>query len=119
MTAWTAANPNAHRVSLARLRALRIAATTFTRPADAVAWLGAVQAQDYLGALWAVGLRLTHATEVGVEQALADASIVRTWPMRGTLHFVAAADARWLTELLAPRVLAAGGSPKGELRNTP
>src|SRR3954470_14818745 len=110
MAQRTPASPNARRVVLARLRALRIAATTFTRAADAVAWLGAVQAQDYLGALWAVGLRLTRATELDVEQALGDGSIVRTWPMRGTLHFVAAADARWLTELLAPRAVAAGAS---------
>jgi hypothetical protein len=101
---------DARQVVLARLRALRIAATTFTRPVDAVAWLGAVQAQDYLGALWAVGLRLAGATELDVERALADGGIVRTWPMRGTLHFVAAADARWLTELLAPRAVAAGAS---------
>jgi hypothetical protein len=78
-------------------------------PADAVARLGAVQAQDYLGALWAVGLR-SSATESEVERALAEGHIVRTWPMRGTLHFVAAADARWLTELLAPRAVAAGAS---------
>ena len=32
--------------------------------------------------------------------------IVRTWPMRGTLHFVAAADVRWMLELLAGRVMA-------------
>jgi hypothetical protein len=89
-----------------RLRAQRIAATTFTRPAEVVAWLGAVQAQDYLGALWAVGLRLTRAREQDVERALAEGSIVRTWPMRGTLHFVAAADARWMIELLAPKVVA-------------
>ena len=115
MTTSTAANPNARRLILARLRALRVAGTTFTRPADAVAWLGAIQAQDYLGALWAVGLRLMRATELDVEQALADATIVRTWPMRGTLHFVAAADARWLTELLAPRAVTAGSSRMREL----
>jgi len=46
-----------------RLCAQRISATAFTRPADVVAWLGAVQAQDFLGALWAVGLRLTDARE--------------------------------------------------------
>ena len=89
-----------------RLVAQRLSATAFTRPAEVVAWLGAVQAQDYLGALWAVGLRLTQARERDVEQALADRSIVRSWPMRGTLHFVAAADARWMIELLAPRVAA-------------
>jgi hypothetical protein len=88
-----------------RLHAQCIATTTFTRPAEVVAWLGAVQAQDYLGALWAVGLRLARARERDVEKALADRSIVRTWPMRGTLHFVAAADARWMLELLAPRMV--------------
>lgn len=89
-----------------RLAAQRISATTFTRPGEVVALLGAVQAQDYLGALWAVGLRLTHAREQDIERALADRSIVRTWPMRGTLHFVAAADARWMVELLGARVIA-------------
>jgi Winged helix DNA-binding domain len=88
-----------------RLAAQRISSTTFTRPAEVVAWLGAVQAQDYLGALWAVGLRLAEAREGDVERALADRTIVRSWPMRGTLHFVAAADARWILELLAPRMI--------------
>jgi hypothetical protein len=32
-------------------------------------------------------------------------SIVRTWPMRGTLHFVAATDVRWMLRLLTPRVI--------------
>ena len=68
--------------------------------------MGAIQAQDYLGALWAVGLRSQSACESDVEQALARRSIVRTWPMRGTLHFVAAADVRWMLELLAPPALA-------------
>jgi hypothetical protein len=89
-----------------RLAAQRISSTAFTRPEQLVSWLGAVQAQDYLGALWAVGLRVAASRERDVERALADRSIVRTWPMRGTLHFVAAADARWMTELLAPKVLA-------------
>ena len=89
-----------------RLRGQCISATSFTRPAEVVAWLGAVQAQDYLGALWAVGLRVAGARESDVEGALADGTVVRTWPMRGTLHFVAAPDARWMTELLAPKIVA-------------
>jgi hypothetical protein len=88
-----------------RLHAQRISTTTFTRPSEVVACLGAVQAQDYLGALWAVGLRLTQPREKDIERALDDRSIVRTWPMRGTLHFVAAADARWMVELLGPKVV--------------
>lgn len=75
-------------------------------PADVVRHLGAVQAQDYRGGLWAVGLRATGATEASVEEALAEKSIVRSWPMRGTLHFVAPEDLRWMLEHLAPRSIA-------------
>jgi hypothetical protein len=92
------------------MTAQRISAPTFTRPAEVVAWLGAVQAQDYLGALWAVGLRLADAHERDVERAIAERAIVRSWPMRGTLHFLAAADARWMIELLAPRVVASAAN---------
>lgn len=59
-----------------------------------------------LGALWALGLRTEAATEAAVEQAIADRTIIRTWPMRGTLHFVAPADVRWMLALLAPGVVA-------------
>ncbi|HKP12959.1 MAG TPA: winged helix DNA-binding domain-containing protein [Blastocatellia bacterium] len=90
-----------------RLANQHISQTSLDKPADIVARLGAVQAQDYAGALWGIGLRMTSATEKEVEQAVADRSIVRTWPMRRTLHFVAAADVRWMLELLTPRVLAA------------
>lgn len=78
----------------------------FRAPEDVVAWFGAVQAQDYLGSLWAIGSRVRGATEVVVEAAEARHAIVRLWPMRGTLHFVAAADVRWITQLLAPRIVA-------------
>ncbi|MBK8050796.1 MAG: winged helix DNA-binding domain-containing protein [Anaerolineales bacterium] len=82
-------------------------------PAEVVARLGAMQAQDYANALWAVGVRLPGSTVTQVEQALADHSIIRTWPMRGTLHFVATADVRWMLELLASRSVAASA---GRLR---
>src|SRR5918912_4165341 len=91
-------------IALQRLFSQQIANPTAAHPSEVVAWLGAVQAQDYLGALWAVGLRTPGATEQTIEQALADKTIVRTWPMRGTIHFVAAADVRWMLDLLAPRV---------------
>jgi hypothetical protein len=89
-----------------RLYNQHISRATFDTPADVVGWLGAVQAQDYLGALWAVGLRMRNAVEADIEKALADKTIIRTWPMRGTLHFVAAADIRWMLELLTPRIVA-------------
>jgi hypothetical protein len=92
---------------LTQLRLLRqqIARPAFATPVEVVHWLGAMQAQDYLGALWAVGLRTKGATEQSLEESLAAKTIVRTWPMRGTIHFVSPADVRWLLELLTPRVV--------------
>jgi hypothetical protein len=96
-------------MNIARLRLVtqHIARPTFDEPASVVQWLGAVQAQDYLGALWGVGLRTRRVTEASVEAAVARGAIIRTWPMRGTLHFVSAEDVRWMLELLTPRVIAA------------
>ncbi len=88
-----------------RLRNQQIVHSTCMQPHDVVHGLGAVQAQDYRAALWAIGLRMPHATEHTIEQALAEKTIVRTWPMRGTIHIVAAADVRWMLALLAPRVV--------------
>src|SRR5205809_824061 len=92
--------------SIARLRlsVQKMVNSPFTKPEEVVGWLGAVQAQDFLGSLWAIGQRMTKATEADVEQAIADKKIVRTWPMRGTLHFVLPADVRWMLKLLTPRI---------------
>ena len=74
-------------------------------PHEVVSHLGAMQAQDILGSLWAVGARMRGGGESDVERAVAERKIVRCWPMRGTLHFVAAEDVRWMLALHAPRVL--------------
>jgi len=86
-----------------RLVNQNIASARCSEPGEVAAALGAMQAQDCLGALWAIGLRLTDATNTVVERAIAERKIIRTWPMRSTLHFVAAADVRWMLELLTPR----------------
>jgi hypothetical protein len=104
----------ASEVLVRRLAAQRISSAEERDPATVVSRLCAMQAQDYAAALWAVGLRARSAREDDVEQAVRDRRIVRTWPMRGTLHFVAADDARWMTELLAPpRVSGARGRLRG------
>jgi hypothetical protein len=72
-------------------------------PAEVVRRFGALQAQDLLAALYAIGLRLPSATEASVEAAVAEGSILRSWPLRGTIHFMAAEDAPWMMRLLAPR----------------
>src|SRR5215216_2184989 len=102
---------------IARLRLInqQIACSTCATPGEVVQWLGAVQAQDYLGALWALGLRLPNATEQMIEQAIAERTIVRTWPMRGTIHFVAPADVRWMLELLTQRIVAGMASRHRQL----
>jgi hypothetical protein len=89
-----------------RLLNQRIVGSKCITPGEVVAALGAMQAQDYAGALWAIGLRLPESTETTVEQAIADGTIIRTWPLRGTLHFVPSADVRWMLSLTAPRILA-------------
>ena len=68
--------------------------------ASVVRHLGALQAQDRAATLWSLGLRAA-ATCADVEDAVARREVVRTWPMRGTLHWVAAEDARWMCRLLS------------------
>ena len=92
---------------VARLRLLnqQIGAVRFAKPGDVVQWMGAIQAQDYRAGLWAVGLRTRKANEQSVEQAIAQKKIVRTWPMRGTLHFVVPSVVRWMLKYLTPRIV--------------
>ena len=78
----------------------------FGKPNEVVRWLSAVQAQDYLQSLWAIGLRLRSATVADVERAISDGEILRSWPMRGTIHFVPPEDIGWMLELSASRMLA-------------
>jgi len=88
-----------------RLASHHLAQSRCQTPLEVVQSFGAVQAQDYASALWAIGCRIPGCTEQRVEQAVADREIVRTWPMRGTLHFVPAADIRWMLDLLTPRIV--------------
>jgi hypothetical protein len=86
-----------------RLAQQRLSQDPFHTPGEVVAWLGAAQAQDYLGAKWALGLRIQDVTDDMIEQAFTDGTILRTHVMRLTWHFVTPADIRWLLELSAPR----------------
>lgn len=79
--------------------------SSFQTPAEVVSWLGAVQAQDFMGGKWAIGRRLQRCSEADIHSAINSKQIVRTWPMRGTLHFVSPADIRWMLRLLAVRMI--------------
>lgn len=87
-----------------RLQNQHLSSPDFTKPADVVKWLGAVQAQDYYGAKWALGQRMVGATDDAIEKAFAEGKILRTHVMRPTWHFVAPADIRWMLRLTAQRV---------------
>jgi hypothetical protein len=94
-------------LSQRRLLSQRLLAPKSKNPSDVVQWLAAVQAQDYAGAKWGLGMRLPGSTDADVERAFAAGEIVRTHVLRPTWHFVAPADIRWLLTLTAPRVHAA------------
>lgn len=74
-------------------------------PETVLKGLGAVQAQDYSAALWAIGLRCRAVTKSDVEAAVASRKLTRTWLMRGTLHFAASSDIAWMLKLFSPRLV--------------
>jgi hypothetical protein len=88
-----------------RLRNQHVTARGLRTAADVVAWFGAMQAQEYEPAKWALGLRMHEgAISSGIQGAFDEGQILRTHVMRPTWHFVARSDIRWLLELTAPRV---------------
>ena len=89
----------------------RLARQHITRPvkdtvAGLVQRLVAVQAQDFAGAKWGLGLRLAGVRDAEVERAFNAGEILRTHLLRPTWHFVTPADIRALLVLTGPRVLA-------------
>ncbi|MBC8155304.1 MAG: AlkZ family DNA glycosylase [Bacteroidetes bacterium] len=87
-----------------RLINQQIARTAFQQPQEIVAWLGAMQAQEFATAKWAIGLRLPGQTDEAIEKTFNEGAILRTHLLRPTWHFVTPADIRWLLTLTAPRV---------------
>jgi hypothetical protein len=88
-------------------------------PVDLVRSLGAVQAQDYSGAKWAIGMRVGGATDAAIEADIASGRILRTHVLRPTWHFVLPEDIRWMLALTGPRIAAAMGSYNRKLGLTP
>lgn len=87
-----------------RLAGQRLSTTSFTRAAEVVSWLGAVQSQDYAGATWAVSMRATSLTSAGVNTAFDAGDILRTHLLRPTWHFVVPTDIRWIVALTGARI---------------
>ncbi len=87
-------------------------------PADVagvVTWFGAMQAQDLTSGLWSLGCRLPGWTLADVNAALERREAVRTWPMRGTVHWVPPNDAHWMLDVLGTRALAGAAKRRAYL----
>lgn len=87
-----------------RLRSQKLAGTTCRAASEMVSWLGAIQAQDYRGACWAIALRSKGLTQAAIGRAFDEGALLRTHVMRPTWHFVAPEDIRWMQMLTGWRV---------------
>lgn len=102
-------------VARGRQAALLLADRPGASFADVAEWLGALQAQDLASAQWSFGIRVPGSTESDVVAAFERGEILRTWPMRGTIHAVPSGDVRWMLNLTGVRSLAASETRRGQL----
>ena len=97
----------ANRIASRRLHNQHISRPRPGSAQDLVAALGAVQAQEYPFAKWALALRLaTQTTDTEIDSAIDGGEILRTHVLRPTWHFVAGPDIVWIQQLTGPRVQA-------------
>lgn len=103
----TTVSPRLSRSVLARLRlaAQGLIGPGFSSVPAAVRTMTALQAQDLPASLWAVGLRVPGSRVADVRAALDCGEVVRSWPMRGTLHLVAPEDLKWVLEITSGRLI--------------
>ncbi|MGF6925790.1 hypothetical protein QFZ48_001290 [Chitinophaga sp. W2I13] len=97
-------------IAALRLQHQQLLKTSFKKPQDIVAFFGAMQAQEHANSKWGIGVRLPGSTDADIEKAISNKSIIRTTAFRGTLHLLAAADVRWILQLIAPTIKARMGS---------
>lgn len=88
-----------------RLESQGVAPARDASVTEVVDRLLAMQAQDFAQGSWAIGLRAPGSTRADLTAALDSGEIVRSWPMRGTLHFTRPDDLRWMLALTAQRTV--------------
>jgi hypothetical protein len=91
-------------ISKARLFSQKIATSEFKTAKEIVSWMGAMQAQDYSMAKWAIGVRLSVSDEQMVETSFNNGEILRIHVLRPTWHFVSPDDIYWMINLTAPKI---------------
>ncbi len=110
MTATRNGESELPRLARDRLHNLHITGRFLNDPVEVVQWHGAMQAQDFAGSKWAIGLRLPGITDGDIGEAFNQGKILRTHVLRPTWHFVSPTDIRWMLELTGPRVIASARS---------
>lgn len=97
--------PTEAEIRSARMRSLLLTPHAYDNPLGIVQWLGALQSQDAASGQWSVGVRVPGAHDTDVNDAFERREILRTWPMRSTIHTIPAVDARWMLALTGVRGL--------------
>lgn len=87
----------------------------FSSVEECVARMGAMQAQDLASAFWAVGERVPGTGLSRVLESLENGTVVRSWPMRGTLHLVPPQDLRWILAITTERTIRSAAARHREL----
>ncbi len=77
----------------------------FSTPAEFIQHMWCVQAQDIPQATRVIWSRVPDSTYKDVKKALTNWTIVRTRPMRGTLHYMAPEHVHWMLDLCASKTL--------------
>lgn len=98
-----------------RMRSLLLAEAAPREPWDVATWFGAMQAQDAASGHWSLGVRCEGLTETDVLAAFERGDIVRTWPMRSTIHIVPGRDVAWMLELTGVRALSGARKRREQL----
>jgi hypothetical protein len=98
-----------------RLSNQQVGGEKFKTSKEIVAWMGAMQAQDYAMAKWAIGVRLPGSTERLIETAIDNGEVLRTHLLRPTWHFVSAEAIHWMLALSATKIKAAMNSRNKQL----
>ena len=93
-------------VALLRMRSLLLDAPRMRTVGQVARWFGAMQSQDLASGKWSFGVRLPHKTQADIDADIARGDVLRTWPMRGTIHFVPSEDAHWMLTLTGGKALA-------------
>jgi len=102
-------------ISFLRLVNQQIVGSKCRTAKEIVAWMGAMQAQDYAMVKWAMGVRLPDTTEKAIDSAIDKGEIIRTHLLRPTWHFVSADDIYWMLNLTAPHIKTTTKSRDNEL----